>query len=107
MGAKHSLEDDLITFKLTSKQMARSAKKCDKNMAIQKEKLKKAIEQVRSIKRSGSSVHTNEYVLNVIGEHGWGENLCTERYPRKESVTQLPAARISSRCCGISIRDSH
>jgi mRNA-degrading endonuclease YafQ of YafQ-DinJ toxin-antitoxin module len=46
MGAKHSLEDDLITFKLTSKQFARSAKKCDKNNALQKEKLKKAIEQV-------------------------------------------------------------
>jgi len=32
--------DDLITFRLTSKQMARSAKKCDKNQATQKEKLK-------------------------------------------------------------------
>ena len=45
MGSSHSLEDDLITFKLTSKQMARSAKKCDKNELIAKEKLKKAIEQ--------------------------------------------------------------
>ena len=26
MGAKHSLEDDLITFKLTSKQFGRSGK---------------------------------------------------------------------------------
>jgi hypothetical protein len=32
--------DDLITFRLTSKQMARSAKKCEKNQAVQKEKLK-------------------------------------------------------------------
>ena len=46
MGAKHSLTDDLITFKLTSKQMARNAIKCDKNQEIQKAKLKKAIEQV-------------------------------------------------------------
>ena len=45
MGNKHSLQDDIITFRLTSKQMARSAKKCDKNMATAKEKLKKAIEQ--------------------------------------------------------------
>ena len=77
MGAKHSLEDDLITFKLTSKQFGRSgensfhspnvevvpskfhiwldqhiicaAKKCDKNQVLQKEKLKKAIEQVRML----------------------------------------------------------
>jgi charged multivesicular body protein 1 len=41
MGGSHSLEEDLITFKLTSKQMARSAKKCEKNELIAKEKLKK------------------------------------------------------------------
>jgi hypothetical protein len=76
MGAKHSLEDDLITFKLTSKQFNRDgmvmsiliwppkrqfisgyfltsfhiaspvAKRCDKNEALQRMKLKKAIEQV-------------------------------------------------------------
>lgn len=44
MGQKHSLEDDLITFRLTSKQMARSAKKCEKAMETQKIKLKQAIE---------------------------------------------------------------
>lgn len=37
-----SCTDDLITFRLTSKQMTRSAKKCDKNEAINKQKLKKA-----------------------------------------------------------------
>ena len=71
MGNKHTLEDDLITFKLTSKQFGRDgalimvkrffdmensssvltltllpAKKCDKNEITQKAKLKKAIEQV-------------------------------------------------------------
>lgn len=61
MGAKHTLEDDLITFKLTSKQMARSAKKCDKNMAVQKEKLKKAIEQQNM---EGARI----YAQNVIRE---------------------------------------
>ena len=61
MGQKHSLEDDLITFKLTSKQFARSAKKCDKNMAAQKEKLKKAIEQ-------GNMEGAKIYAQNVIRE---------------------------------------
>lgn len=61
MGQKHSLEDDLITFKLTSKQMARSAKKCDKNMATQTEKLKKAI-------KDGNMEGAKIYAQNVIRE---------------------------------------
>lgn len=61
MGQRHSLEDDLITFRLTSKQMNRSAKKCEKNMAIQKEKLKKAIEQ-------GNMEGAKIYGQNVIRE---------------------------------------
>ena len=43
MGAKHSLMDDLVNFKMTSKQMNASARKCEKNQATQKAKLKKAI----------------------------------------------------------------
>jgi charged multivesicular body protein 1 len=43
MGSSHSLEDDLIQFKLTSKQMQRSAQKCEKNKQIQKEKMKQAM----------------------------------------------------------------
>lgn len=61
MGQKHSLEDDLITFKLTSKQMLRSAKKCESNMAAQKLKLKKAIEQ-------GNMEGAKIYAQNVIRE---------------------------------------
>lgn len=61
MGQKHSLEDDLITFRLTSKQMARSAKKCDKNMAQQTEKLKKAI-------KDGNMEGAKIYAQNVIRE---------------------------------------
>jgi charged multivesicular body protein 1 len=45
MGSKHSLMDDLVNFKMTSKQMNASARKCEKNQATQKAKLKKAIEQ--------------------------------------------------------------
>ncbi|KAJ1427346.1 Snf7-domain-containing protein [Ochromonadaceae sp. CCMP2298] len=61
MGGSHSLEDDLITFKLTSKQFARSAKKCDKNMETQKQKLKKAMEQ-------GNMEGARIYAQNVIRE---------------------------------------
>lgn len=55
------MEDDLINFRLTSKQMTRSAKKCDKNMASNKEKLKKAIEQ-------GNMEGAKIYAQNVIRE---------------------------------------
>ena len=43
--AKKSLEDDMITFRLTSKQLSRSSKKCEKNEASNKAKLKQAIEK--------------------------------------------------------------
>lgn len=67
MGQKHSLEDDLITFRLTSKQMARSAKKCDKNSEAQKLKLKKAIEQ-------GDNERAKIYAQNVIREKNQSVN---------------------------------
>ena len=61
MGQKHSLEDDLITFRLTSKQMARAAKKCDKNMEAQKAKLKQAM-------KDGDVERSRIYAQNVIRE---------------------------------------
>jgi charged multivesicular body protein 1 len=61
MGAKHSLEDDLITFKLTSKQFARSSAKCKKQEAVQKEKLRKAI-------AAGNMEGARIYGENVIRE---------------------------------------
>mmetsp|Transcript_66849 Transcript_66849/g.131561 ORF Transcript_66849/g.131561 Transcript_66849/m.131561 type:complete len:207 (+) Transcript_66849:38-658(+) len=61
MGQKHSLEDDLIQFRLTSKQMQRSAKKCDKNMAMQKAKLTKAMKE-------GNMEGAKIYAQNVIRE---------------------------------------
>ncbi len=61
MGQKHSLEDDLITFRLTSKQLARSAKKCDKNMEQQKAKMKQAI-------KDGDMARARIYGQNVIRE---------------------------------------
>ena len=61
MGSKHSLMDDLVNFKMTSKQMNASARKCEKNQATQKVKLKKAIEQ-KNIE--GARI----YAQNVIRE---------------------------------------
>jgi charged multivesicular body protein 1 len=61
MGQRHSLEDDLITFRLTSKQLSRSAKKCDKNMESQKLKMKQAI-------KDGDMQRARIYAQNVIRE---------------------------------------
>ena len=41
MGNKVSLEDELVNLRITSKQMQRSAKKCEKNEKAAIEKLKK------------------------------------------------------------------
>jgi len=41
MGNKVSLEDELVNLRITSKQMQRSAKKCQKNEKAAIEKLKK------------------------------------------------------------------
>jgi charged multivesicular body protein 1 len=43
MGGSHSLEDDLVEFRMTSKTMGRESKKAEKNEALQKKKLHKAI----------------------------------------------------------------
>jgi len=45
MGNKVSLEDEMINLKITSKQMVRASKKCEKNEKAAIEKLKKAITQ--------------------------------------------------------------
>mmetsp|Transcript_19516 Transcript_19516/g.22336 ORF Transcript_19516/g.22336 Transcript_19516/m.22336 type:complete len:205 (+) Transcript_19516:145-759(+) len=45
MGNKVSLEDELINFKLVSKQMQRSSKQCEKKEKSALEKLKQAIKQ--------------------------------------------------------------
>lgn len=45
MGNKVSLEDEMINLRIASKQMQRSAKKCEKNEKLAIEKLKKAIQQ--------------------------------------------------------------
>jgi len=68
MGAKHSLEDDLITFRLTSKQMARNAKKCEAN-AKKQEKL--AAEAMKKGNIEGARIYTS----NVIREKNQSLNM--------------------------------
>jgi charged multivesicular body protein 1 len=46
MGNKISLEDQLIDLRITSKQMLRSSKKCEKNEKAAIEKLKKVRESI-------------------------------------------------------------
>jgi charged multivesicular body protein 1 len=41
MGNKVSLEDEMVNLRIVSKQMQRSAKKCEKNEKSSLEKLKK------------------------------------------------------------------
>jgi len=48
MGNKVSLEEEMINLRIVSKQMQRSAKKCEKNEKAALEKLKKAIKQGNS-----------------------------------------------------------
>ncbi|OQS01746.1 charged multivesicular body protein 1b-2 [Achlya hypogyna] len=56
-----TLEDELFKMKFTAKSLLRNAKKCDKNQAAQKAKLKKAIEQ-------GNMEGAKIYAQNVIRE---------------------------------------
>ena len=96
MGAKHSLEDDLITFKLTSKQFARSSAKCKKQEAVQKEKLRKAI-------AAGNMEGARIYGENVIREKNQALN-----FLRLGSRIDAVASRLEtairmqdvSNCCG-------
>ena len=49
MGNKVSLEEQLIDLRITSKQMLRSSKKCEKNEKAAIEKLKKVRARLGSI----------------------------------------------------------
>uniref|UniRef100_M4C5I2 Uncharacterized protein n=1 Tax=Hyaloperonospora arabidopsidis (strain Emoy2) TaxID=559515 RepID=M4C5I2_HYAAE len=58
---KNKLEDELFNIKFTAKTLLRNSKKCEKNQAVQKTKLKKAIEQ-------GNMEGAKIYAQNVIRE---------------------------------------
>jgi charged multivesicular body protein 1 len=55
MGNKVSMEEEMINLRIVSKQMARSAKKCEKNEKAAIEKLKK----VRKRPNFASTAPTN------------------------------------------------
>ena len=85
--------DDLITFKLTSKQMIRSSKKCEKNAEINKEKLKKVF-------ISHSSSHNLKAIAasNMEGARIYGQNVI------REKNQALNFLRLSSRIDAVAAR---
>lgn len=78
---KKSLEDDLITFKMTSRQMNRSSKKCEKNEKANIAKLKAAVQQG-----------------NVEGARIYGQNAIREK---NQALTFL---RLASRIDAVASR---
>lgn len=85
MGQRHTLEDDLITFKLTSKQLLRSSKKCEANSAAQKLKLKQAIEK-------GNMEGAKVYASNVIREKNQALNFLKMQSRIDAVASRLEAA---------------
>ena len=84
MGQKHSLQDDLITFKLTSKELLRSSKKCESNMAAQKVKLKEAITK------------GNKEAARIYGENAVREKNQALNFLRMASRIDGVASRVES-----------
>ncbi|GMH91627.1 hypothetical protein TrVE_jg7010 [Triparma verrucosa] len=78
MGAKLSLEDELVNLRITSKQMSRSATKCEKNEKAALSKLKKAIEQ-------GNMEGAKIYGQNAIREKNQALN-CLRMSSRIDAV---------------------
>jgi len=81
MGAGPSLEDELVNLRITSKQMARSALKCEKNEKAAKAKLKKALTQ-----------------QNIEGARIYGQNAI------REQNQALNCLRMSSRIDAVASR---
>lgn len=79
MGNKISLEDNLIDMRITSKQMQRAAKKCEKNEKSAIEKLKKAIKQ-------GNSEGARIYGQDAIREKNQALN-CLRMASRIDAVS--------------------
>lgn len=78
MGNKISLEEELINLRLTSKQMQRASKKCDKNEKEAVKKLKKAIQQ-------GNSEGARIYAQDAIREKNQSLN-CLRLASRIDAV---------------------
>eukprot|EP00580_Thalassiosira_gravida_P003876 CAMPEP_0201599508 /NCGR_PEP_ID=MMETSP0492-20130828/926_1 /ASSEMBLY_ACC=CAM_ASM_000837 /TAXON_ID=420259 /ORGANISM="Thalassiosira gravida, Strain GMp14c1" /LENGTH=207 /DNA_ID=CAMNT_0048062093 /DNA_START=234 /DNA_END=857 /DNA_ORIENTATION=- len=79
MGNSVSLEDELINLRLTSKQMQRASKKCEKNEKAAVTKLKKAIQQ-------GNSEGARIYAQDAIREKNQALN-CLRLGSRIDAVS--------------------
>lgn len=79
MGNKISLEDNLLDMRITSKQMQRASKKCEKNEKSAIEKLKKAIKQ-------GNSEGARIYGQDAIREKNQALN-CLRMASRIDAVS--------------------
>lgn len=84
MGNKVSLEDELVNLRITSKQMQRSAKKCEKNEKAAIEKLKKTIKE-------GNSDGARIYGQDAIREKNQALN-----YTKMASRVDAVASRIET-----------
>jgi len=92
MGNKVSMQDELINLRITSKQMQRSAKKCEKNEKMAIEKLKKAIQQGN---QEGAKIYGQDAIreknqaLNYMRMTSRLDAVCTriETAVRMEEVT--------------------
>eukprot|EP00561_Arcocellulus_cornucervis_P005986 CAMPEP_0185806080 /NCGR_PEP_ID=MMETSP1322-20130828/4225_1 /TAXON_ID=265543 /ORGANISM="Minutocellus polymorphus, Strain RCC2270" /LENGTH=203 /DNA_ID=CAMNT_0028502151 /DNA_START=192 /DNA_END=803 /DNA_ORIENTATION=- len=84
MGNKVSLEDELVNLRITSKQMQRSAKKCEKNEKAAIEKLKKTIKE-------GNSDGARIYGQDAIREKNQALN-----YMKMASRVDAVASRIET-----------
>eukprot|EP01082_Thalassiosira_pseudonana_P008613 g7242.t1 g7242 contig24:183811-184802(-) len=78
MGNSISLEEELINLRMTSKQMQRSSKKCEKNEKAAVDKLKKAIKQ-------GNSEGARIYAQDAIREKNQALN-CLRLASRIDAV---------------------
>ena len=62
MGNKVSIEEELINLRITSKQMHRSAKKCEKNERAAVEKVKKVSRTIHDYSKQNSRSSTDQII---------------------------------------------
>ena len=83
-GKKNTLENELFNMKFTVKSLNRNSKKCEKNERLQKQKLKKAIE-------NGQIETAKVYAQNAIRERNQAVN-----YLQLASKIDAVAARVQT-----------
>jgi charged multivesicular body protein 1 len=68
MGNKVSLEDEMVNLRIVSKQMQRSAKKCEKNEKASLDKLKKVSHGGAIVSRSHAENGSNKAFLGMFDQ---------------------------------------